>query len=313
MGLLTVDRADVAFTKFFQDQRFITAADLRQLGYAPADEVRQLATYFVQSETAQFTELRAVMQTLFDQTRDLSSEFDARVATATAEVLASQPKLMDAFNAGDKQLQEHIDTAQRNSLASLELLKRQFGTFTEQKQGELLSHCEGRLPAMYDKVIADTRAHFGDSRPSADGADPAFGKGAPRERMLFDARDYKIPELVSDPSLAVFKKWKHDLALFVETIGPSWKGVPRILRTFRFPNTAFTESAVIEMRGLKTTHEPDSPDLDYGFDFFGKAHALYKLLIPRLPTSLGTDLRQMGVTNGFVFPQSHPEVGPATR
>ena len=63
------------------------------------------------------------MQTLFDQTRDLSSEFDSRVATATAEVVASQSKLMEAFNARVKQLQEHIDTAQRNNLASLELLK----------------------------------------------------------------------------------------------------------------------------------------------------------------------------------------------
>ena len=155
LGLLTVVRADAAFTKFLQDHRFITAADLRQLGYAPADEVRQLATDLVQNETAQFTELRAVMQTLFDQTRDLTSAFDAHAATATAEVVASQSKLMEAFNARNKQLQEHIDTAQRNNLASLELLKGQFGTFTEQKQGELLSHCEGRLKAMYDKVIAD--------------------------------------------------------------------------------------------------------------------------------------------------------------
>ena len=91
LGLFVVDRADVAFTKFLQDQRFITAADLCQLGYAPADEVRQLATDLDQNETAQFTELRVVMQTLFDETRDLSSEFDARAAPATAEVVAASP------------------------------------------------------------------------------------------------------------------------------------------------------------------------------------------------------------------------------
>ena len=119
--------------------------------------------------------------------------------------------------------------------------------------------------------------------------------------MLFETRDYKIPELVSDPSSAVFKKWKHDLELFIETIGPSWKGVPSILRTSRFLNTEFTESAVTEMRGLKTKHEPDSPDLEYSFGFFGKADALYKLLMPRLLTSLGTELRQVGVTYGFEF------------
>ena len=122
------------------------------------------------------------MQTLFNQTRDLSSEFDARGATATA-------KLMDAFTARDKQLQEHIDYAQRNNLASVELVTGQLGTFTVQKQDKLLSHCEGKLQAMYDKVIADARSHFGELRPSADGGEAAFGKGAPRERVVSDARD----------------------------------------------------------------------------------------------------------------------------
>ena len=152
---------------------------------------------------------------------------------------------------------------------------------------------------MYDKVIADARVHFGESRSSADGGEASFGKGSPRERVLFDARDYKIPELVSDPSLAVFKKWKHDVELFIETIGLSWNGVPRILRTSRFLNTEFLEGTVPEMRTLNTKHEPESPDLDYRLDFFGKSDALYKLLMPRLPTSLGTELRQVGVTNGF--------------
>ena len=135
------------------------------MGYEPVAEVRQVVIELVQSETLQFTELRTAIQTLFDQSRDLSSEVDARAATASSEFVASQSKLMEAFTARDQQLKEHIDTGQRNNLASLELLKGQLGTFTEQKQGELLSHCERRLRAIYDKVIADARAHFADSRP----------------------------------------------------------------------------------------------------------------------------------------------------
>ena len=72
-------------------------------------------------------------------------------------------------------------------------------------------------------MIADVRANFADSRSSSGGAKHTFGKGAPRERILFDARNFEIPELVSDPSLAVFKVWKHVLELFIETIGPSRK------------------------------------------------------------------------------------------
>ena len=117
--------------------------------------------------------------------------------------------------------------------------------------------------------------------------------------MLLDARDYKIPELHADASMAVFKKWKHDLELFIRTIGPSCKGVPSILRASHFLNVEFTESVVAEMRGLKTKHEPNAPDPEYSFDFLGKADALYKLLMPRLSTALATELRQVGATNGF--------------
>ena len=119
------------------------------------------------------------MQTLFDRARDLSSEFDTRAASATSELVESQSKMIEAFTARDQQLKEHIDLAQRNNLASLQLLKGQLGTFTEQKQSELLAHCEGRLQFLYDRVISDARTNFVVSRSSGDGAEPAFGKGAP--------------------------------------------------------------------------------------------------------------------------------------
>ena len=75
----------------------------------------------------------------------------------------------------------------------------------------------------------------------------------------------------------------HNVKLFIETIDSSWKGVPIILRVSRHLNTEFTENTVNEMRALKNKHEPDAPDLEYGFDFFAKSDALYKLLMPRLP------------------------------
>ena len=129
------------------------------------------------------------------------------------KLLTARATMIEAFSARDKQLQEHIDTEQRNNILSLELLKGQLSVFTEQKQSELLATAEGRLQAtrqkLYNQVLADARTSFGDSRSSGEGAEQAFGKGgAPRERALFDARDYKIPELSADPSLAVFKKWK---------------------------------------------------------------------------------------------------------
>ena len=51
---LTIDLADSAFDKFLKEQteRFITTADLRRLGYAPADDVRTNILEIVQRENS---------------------------------------------------------------------------------------------------------------------------------------------------------------------------------------------------------------------------------------------------------------------
>ena len=46
-----IERAIGSFGAYLQEQRFITAADLRQLGYAPVVEVRQVVIELVQSES----------------------------------------------------------------------------------------------------------------------------------------------------------------------------------------------------------------------------------------------------------------------
>ena len=54
------------------------------------------------------------------------------------------------------------------------------------------------------------------------GGDGDGGKGGgghqPRDRQLFDPRDYKIQDLAASPSLAAFKKWRAEVELFLDTI-----------------------------------------------------------------------------------------------
>ena len=50
-NLLTVDRANESCGGYLQEHRFITAADQRQLGYAPVAEVRQVVIELIQSES----------------------------------------------------------------------------------------------------------------------------------------------------------------------------------------------------------------------------------------------------------------------
>ena len=44
-----------------------------------------------------------------------------------------------------------------------------------------------------------------------------------RDRPVFDPRDYKIDVISSQVFLGVWKKWKHEVGVFVDTIGPSWR------------------------------------------------------------------------------------------
>ena len=119
--------------------------------------------------------------------------------------------MFTTFESRSEQLQAHVDASNVANLASLELLKSQLADYTNTKQTELLKHCEGRLHQLYDSVIRDAEKKLEQriaqiQATGGSGIDASFGKGAPRDRALFDPRDYKIPELASDPSLAVFKK-----------------------------------------------------------------------------------------------------------
>ena len=97
------------------------------------------------------------------------------------------------------------------------------------------------------------------------------GKGGsasgPRERNIYDGRDYKIADLEKGASTAAFKKWKHDLELFVETIGPSWSGVTSLLRHCRlYEDGEFTADALDDIAALATKVEKREPAIN-GFLF----------------------------------------------
>ena len=63
-----------------------------------------------------------------------------------------------------------------------------------------------------------------------------------RDRQVFDPRDYKIEALPSSISLGVWKKWRHEVEIYVDTIGPTWKGVKLILQQARHSSTALQPS-----------------------------------------------------------------------
>ena len=202
---LTVDRANTQIEKHLSESRYVTLHDLRGEGYAPAKEVKEDLISVVQRENKFSEEVKEKMQQLFDQTQSLQTGFEEQAKAATVNIEAIQAQMMTTFEQRSTQLQEHVDASQIANIAILELLKVQLNDYTNTKQAELLSHCEGRLHQLYDTVIKDAEAklqqRIGEIQSTGGaGGEVPFGKGAPRERALFDPRDYKIPELVSDPS-----------------------------------------------------------------------------------------------------------------
>ena len=73
---------------------------------------------------------------------------------------------------------------------------------------------------------------------SAEGGSGGFGGGQQRDRQIFDPRDYKIEQLGSSPSVAAFKKWRADVEIYLDTIGPTWKGVKTVLQQVRHSSTS---------------------------------------------------------------------------
>ena len=133
-----------------------------------------------------------------------------------------------------------------------------------------------------NNLMANARSELASSGGNFSG--PHHG-GGQRDRSAFDARDYKVHDLDNSPSLAVVRKWRHDVELFVDTLGPGWTGVSCMLRNCRLLDQEFNQGAGLnEMLEIckkveGTEHGPVDP---HQFEFALKSSDLYKLLMPRL-------------------------------
>ena len=198
LDFLTVARANEHMAAHMRDQRYITAAELRSLGYAPTSDVKDDLLAIVKHESELVASLKLEMQQLFDQTRSLQTGFEQQAKDAITNIESIQTQMMTTFEQRSEQLQDHVNASNVANIASLDLFKSQLGDYTNTKQSELLKHCEGRLHQLYDTVIKDAETkleqRIGQIQATGGlGSDVSFGKGAPRERALFDPRDYKIP------------------------------------------------------------------------------------------------------------------------
>ena len=76
------------------------------------------------------------------------------------------------------------------------------------------------------------------------GQGPSTG-GVTRERNVFDPRDYKLPDLIDKASVAALRKWRHEVEVFTETIGPSWAGAGSLSASSRMLVLEFTAPSLV--------------------------------------------------------------------
>ena len=107
LDYLTVARANAHMDQHMRDQRYITSAELRGLGYAPTADVKDDLIAVVKRENDIVADLKREMQHLFDRTRDVQTSFQAQATAASASIEAVQAQLTASFEHRNTQLQAH--------------------------------------------------------------------------------------------------------------------------------------------------------------------------------------------------------------
>ena len=90
--------------------------------------------------------------------------------------------------------------------------------------------------------------------------------------------------------------------MYIDTIGPSWKGVRQLLQQARHsavPILPTKESMKDTIERAKDVNKNVAVVDDVTMDWQAKANDLYKLLLPKLNLELSTELRHITVDNGF--------------
>ena len=100
----------------------------------------------------------------------------------------------------------------------------------------------GNTCSTQQQTIDEAKQHIqelaGRHRDGGEGAGEGGQRGGSggRERRIFDDREYKIKDLPDKVAPAQFKKWVHEVELFLETAGESWKGIKALLSQCRRQN-----------------------------------------------------------------------------
>ena len=120
------------------------------------------------------------------------------------------------------------DRTQDESAAKSKLLVEKLESFAAEVQSTIKrTQTEVLQTQRAIQALIDSTQHDNSSTILRSGA------GHERDRAVFDPRDYKIDVLLSQFALGVWKKWRHEVEIYIDTIGPGWRGVKLLLQQAR--------------------------------------------------------------------------------
>ena len=191
----------------------------------------QVAAFTAQQQ--QTAALNANTRILIDQLRaeaqaalvSNKAAADEQVATLREDARQAITTLDNKTSVVDKSLSLHAvsQAAFEQKMADLEAGIHQFADEARAS----IRQIQAGIPA----IVAEARSSDGTS---------SFRPSQERDRQVFDPRDYKIELGPSHLSLAVWKKWRHEVEIYIVTIGPSWRGVT-FLQQARHSETPLVE------------------------------------------------------------------------
>ena len=151
-----------------------------------------------------------------------------------------QQAIVAAKTGADEQVESlrgHTRTAVSQLDAKLEVMDETMTLHEATRKGaeeefqEKMKTFEKGVHDFADRTALGIQTLISDAR-SPDGSS-LLRPNQKRDRPVLDPRDYRFDAIPSQMSLGVWKNWRHEVEMYVNTIGPSWRGVKLVLQQAR--------------------------------------------------------------------------------
>ena len=171
--------------------------------------------------------LKGVIDALNAQQKILDDKFEhlnAELARHQTEVTARQAEAAEFRRVGENL------ASSSEGLRSLDVTVRDYMNTQHVKLTEQFATCQGQL----NTIINEAKSDMADLAVGTGGDSGGHGghEGGARGRGLVDPKEIKIDKMGTSMNLEEFRKWKHDVMKFVDSI-PKWQRGGRLLEEVR--------------------------------------------------------------------------------